>query len=223
MFSIKMNRGLFGTTLILAAATVASGQSNVNTALITMENGTPANPFAGPAGGSLQAGTNLTPATPATFFGPGDGSGNWIHADNFNGPSNPNLDGYHYNNINIIPAVLVNKSAPPLATNFGVTVGGEQIFMHPGQMSGNAFWTLALVIGLAAALIVAVLLIVLVMNVRRIDRSVEALLQVATDVAGNTASIPQLQATAPVLAAIADEAVVQDGYMNALTDGLDGK
>ena len=90
-------------------------------------------------------------------------------------------------------------------------------------MSGNEFWTLALVIGLAAALIVAVLLIVLVMNVRRIDRSVEGLLQVATGVAGNTASIPQLQATAPVLAAIVDEAVVQDGYMNALTDGFDGK
>jgi predicted permease len=90
-------------------------------------------------------------------------------------------------------------------------------------MSGNEFWTLALVIGLAAALIVAVLLIVLVMNVRRIDRSVEGLLQVATGVAGNTASIPQLQATAPVLAAIVDEAVVQDGYMNALTDGFDGR
>ena len=90
-------------------------------------------------------------------------------------------------------------------------------------MSGNEFWTLALVIGLAAALIVAVLLIVLVMNVRRIDRSVEGLLQVATGVAGNTASIPELQATAPVLAAIVDEAVVQDGYMNALTDGFDGK
>jgi predicted permease len=90
-------------------------------------------------------------------------------------------------------------------------------------MSGNEFWTLALVIGLAAALIVAVLLIVLVMNVRRIDRSVEGLLEVATGVAGNTASIPQLQATAPVLAAIVDEAVVQDGYMNALTDGFDGK
>jgi predicted permease len=90
-------------------------------------------------------------------------------------------------------------------------------------MSGNEFWTLALVIGLAAALIVAVLLIVLVMNVRRIDRSVEGLLEVATGVAGNTASIPHLQATAPVLAAIVDEAVVQDGYMNALTDGFDGK
>jgi hypothetical protein len=64
---------------------------------------------------------------------------------------------------------------------------------------------------------------VLVMNVRRIDRSVEGLLEVATGVAGNTASIPELQATAPVLAAVVDEAVVQDGYMNALTDGFDGK
>jgi predicted permease len=90
-------------------------------------------------------------------------------------------------------------------------------------MSGNEFWTLALLIGLAAALIIAVLLIVLVMNVRRIDRSVEGLLEVATGVAGNTASIPELRATAPVLAAIVDEAVVQDGYMNALTDGFDGK
>ena len=90
-------------------------------------------------------------------------------------------------------------------------------------MSGNEFWTLALVIGLAAALIVAALLIVLVVNVRRIDRSVVGLLEVATGVAGNTASIPELQATAPVLAAIVDEAVVQDGYMNALTDGFDGK
>jgi predicted permease len=90
-------------------------------------------------------------------------------------------------------------------------------------MSGNEFWTLALVIGLAAALIVALLLIVLVMNVRRIDRSVEGLLEVATGVAGNTASIPELQATAPVLAAIVDEALVQDGYMNALTDGFESK
>jgi hypothetical protein len=39
-------------------------------------------------------------------------------------------------------------------------------------------------------------------------------------VAANTANIPQLQATAPVLAQIVDEAVVQDGYMNALTDGF---
>ena len=38
-------------------------------------------------------------------------------------------------------------------------------------------------------------------------------------IGGNTANIPQLEATAPVLALIVEEAVVQDGYMNALTDG----
>ena len=43
----------------------------------------------------------------------------------------------------------------------------------------------------------------------------------AGGVAANTANIPQLQATAPVLAQIVDEAVVQDGYMNALTDGYE--
>ena len=47
--------------------------------------------------------------------------------------------------------------------------------------------------------------------------------QIAGKVAGNTANIPQLQATAPVLGLIVEEAVVQDGYMNALTDGYGGK
>ena len=36
-------------------------------------------------------------------------------------------------------------------------------------------------------------------------------------------NIPQLEATAPVLALIVDEAVIQDGYMNALTDGFGGR
>ena len=35
--------------------------------------------------------------------------------------------------------------------------------------------------------------------------------------------IQSIEATAPVLALIVDEAIVQDGYMNALTDGFDGK
>jgi hypothetical protein len=87
-------------------------------------------------------------------------------------------------------------------------------------MSGNDYWVIALVIGLAAALIVAVLLVMLVRSVAGIERSVDGLLGIATGVAGNTASIPQLEATAPVLAMIVDEAVVQDGYMNALTDGF---
>jgi hypothetical protein len=86
-------------------------------------------------------------------------------------------------------------------------------------MSNDDAWTLALIVGLAAALIVAVLLLLLIRAVRDIEGSVNGLLEVATAVAGNTANIPQLQATAPVLGEIVEEAVVQDGYMNALTDG----
>jgi hypothetical protein len=58
-----------------------------------------------------------------------------------------------------------------------------------------------------------------VRSVDDIDRSVGGLLEVAGKVAGNTAHIPQLEATAPVLGLIVEEAVVQDRYMNALTDG----
>jgi hypothetical protein len=87
-------------------------------------------------------------------------------------------------------------------------------------ISAHGYWWIALGIGLAAALVVAFLLAVLVMTVTNIERSVNGLLEAATKVAGNTANIPQLEATAPVLGLIVQEAVVQDGYMNALTDGF---
>ncbi len=86
-------------------------------------------------------------------------------------------------------------------------------------VSNNGLWAISLGIGLVAALVVAFLLIVLVRSVDDIDRSVGGLLEVAGKVAGNTAHIPQLEATAPVLGLIVEEAVVQDRYMNALTDG----
>jgi len=86
-------------------------------------------------------------------------------------------------------------------------------------VSANTLWAISLVIGLVAALVVAALLTILVRTVDDIDRSVGALLDVAGNVAGNTAHIPQLEATAPVLGLIVEEAVVQDRYMNALTDG----
>jgi hypothetical protein len=60
----------------------------------------------------------------------------------------------------------------------------------------------------------------LIRSVSSIEKSVRGLIGVATSVAANTSNIPQLEATAPVLAMIVDEAVVQDGYMNALTDGF---
>ena len=89
-------------------------------------------------------------------------------------------------------------------------------------MNNDDAWVLALIIGLVAALIVAVLLIMLIRAVRDIESSVGSLLEVAGAVAGQTANIPQLEATAPVLGLIVEEAVVQDGYMNALTDGYGG-
>jgi ABC-type xylose transport system permease subunit len=88
-------------------------------------------------------------------------------------------------------------------------------------VSNNGLWAISLGIGLVAALVVAFLLVVLVRSVDDIDRSVGGLLEVAGKVAGNTAHIPQLEATAPVLGLIVEEAVVQDRYMNALTDGYD--
>jgi hypothetical protein len=89
-------------------------------------------------------------------------------------------------------------------------------------LTSNAYWVLALVLGAAAAVVVAILLTVLIGTVGRIQTSVEGLLEVAGKVASNTANIPQLEATAPVLGQIVDEAVIQDGYMNALTDGYTG-
>ena len=90
-------------------------------------------------------------------------------------------------------------------------------------LSNHGAWEIALVIGVIAALIVAGLLAVLVRATDDIKRSVGRLLDVAGNVAGNTANIPQLEATAPVLGLIVEEAVVQDGYMNALTDGFGGR
>jgi hypothetical protein len=91
--------------------------------------------------------------------------------------------------------------------------------MTLAAVSAHTYWWIALAIGVVAALAVAGLLAVLVQSVLSIDKSVRGLLEVAGKVGANTAYIPQLEATAPVLALIVDEAVVQDGYMNALTEG----
>ena len=87
-------------------------------------------------------------------------------------------------------------------------------------LTNHGAWGIALGIGLVAALAVAGLLVALLRATADINRSVARLLQAAGAVANNTAHIPKLQATAPVLAQIVDEAVIQDSYMSALTDGF---
>jgi len=92
----------------------------------------------------------------------------------------------------------------------------------PLATSAHTLWWIALAIGLVAAVVVAGLLAALISAVTDIEKSVRRLLGAAGDVAANTANVPQLEATAPVLGLIVDEAVVQDSYMNALTDGYGG-
>ena len=95
--------------------------------------------------------------------------------------------------------------------------------MIVAALSNHGAWGIALIIGVVAALAVTALLAVLIRATTDIDQSVARLLEVAGEVASNTAHIPKLQATAPVLGQIVEEAIVQDGYMNALTDGFGGR
>jgi hypothetical protein len=85
--------------------------------------------------------------------------------------------------------------------------------------SERTLWYVTLALGLVVALVVAAMLLMLLNLLRRIQTAVTGLLGSAGKVAENTTNIPQLEATAPVLEQIAAEGVVQDGYMNALSQG----
>jgi hypothetical protein len=85
--------------------------------------------------------------------------------------------------------------------------------------SERTLWYVTLAVGLVVALVVAAMLLMLLNLLRRIQTAVTGLLGSAGKVAENTANIAQLEATAPVLEQIAAEGVVQDGYMNALSQG----
>ncbi len=83
----------------------------------------------------------------------------------------------------------------------------------------RTLWYVSLGLGLVVALVVAGMLLLLLRYLGSIQANVGGLLENAGKVAENTANIPQLEATAPVLDRIAAEGVVQDGYMNALSQG----
>ena len=85
--------------------------------------------------------------------------------------------------------------------------------------SERTLWYMTLAVGLVVALVVAGMLLTLLNLLGRIQAAVTGLLGSAGKVAENTSNIPQLEATAPVLGQISAEGVVQDGYMNALSQG----
>ena len=88
-------------------------------------------------------------------------------------------------------------------------------------MSAHEYWTVALLIGLVAALIVATLLVMLVRTVGSIETVGRR------PARGRAPGSPATRRTSRssrrprrCWRMIVDEAVVQDGYMNALTDGF---
>ena len=83
----------------------------------------------------------------------------------------------------------------------------------------HALWQIALGMGSVVLIVVVILLMLLLSLVVDIEKSVEALLGTAGIVASHTVNIPKLAHTPSVLNLIIEEAIIQDGYMNALTDG----
>ena len=84
----------------------------------------------------------------------------------------------------------------------------------------HAAWQIVLGMGAVVLTVVIILLMLLLSLVKDIQASVASLLETAGIVASQTANIPKLAATPPVLNLIIEEAIIQDGYMNALTDGF---
>jgi len=83
----------------------------------------------------------------------------------------------------------------------------------------HVLWQVALGMGAVVLIVVVILLMLLLSLVVDIEKSVESLLGTAGIVASHTVNIPKLAHTPSVLNLIIEEAIIQDGYMNALTDG----
>ena len=81
---------------------------------------------------------------------------------------------------------------------------------------GDTFWMIALGMGAVVVLVVIALLTLLLRVVRDIDSGVEALVDTATQVAGDTASLMELPKTAGVLREIRDEALVHGEFLRSL-------
>ena len=86
----------------------------------------------------------------------------------------------------------------------------------------HALWQIAVGMGAVVLIVVIVLLMLLLSFVKDIQQSVATLLETAPIIAQHTSKIPLLKATPAVLNLVIEEAIIQDGYMNALTDGYTG-
>lgn len=94
--------------------------------------------------------------------------------------------------------------------------------MDVAAFDTHALWQIAVGMGLVVLIVVVILLMLLLSFVVDIQRSVETLLATAPLLAQHTSKIPLLAFTPAVLNLVIEEAIIQDGYMNALTDGYTG-
>lgn len=83
----------------------------------------------------------------------------------------------------------------------------------------HAIWQVVIGMAYVVLAVVIILMMLLLSLVKDIQASVANLLDTAGIIASQTMNIPKLGATPPVLNLIIEEAIIQDGYMNALTDG----
>jgi len=86
----------------------------------------------------------------------------------------------------------------------------------------HALWQIAVGMGAVVLIVVIILLMLLLSFVKDIQQSVATLLETSPIIAQHTSKIPLLKATPAVLNLVIEEAIIQDGYMNALTDGYTG-
>ncbi len=91
-----------------------------------------------------------------------------------------------------------------------------------GAFDTHALWLIAVGMGAVVLIVVIILLMLLLSFVKDIQESVAVLLETAPLVAKHTEKIPLLKLTPAVLNLVIEEAIIQDGYMNALTDGYTG-
>ncbi|MBA2387774.1 MAG: hypothetical protein H0V69_11895 [Acidimicrobiia bacterium] len=80
-------------------------------------------------------------------------------------------------------------------------------------MSTNEYWAITLVLGLVVAIVAVVLLQLLLIRIRRIERGAEALWESGKLVARNTATTWMLGTTSDKLDALTEEALRHDAFL----------
>ncbi len=121
--------GGFIASIGFATSGLRATPYNVNDAFVANETGgTPVDP-----NGSYTYGYTLDPTTGISTTG-------LVHSGmtGFNG-TGAGVQGYYYPNNVSVPAILGNITSSDIATNFGATIQGKQLLLHPGSPTSDGY------------------------------------------------------------------------------------